>query len=77
MNGPVTVGGLGGALAAGAAASTPVLVLTGIVIFALIGVACWVIANRRRTENTVAIITAARGQPRLPCPTTTNGADHA
>lgn len=61
----------GGALSAIATLGTPALV--GIACLALVisGMLCWIISNRSRTENAVALITATR---RVSDPADPNGA---
>jgi hypothetical protein len=62
---------IAGLLSAAAAAGLPALIGLAVLATAVIGVLCWIIANRARTENTVALITATRPLdpgPRNPVP---------
>jgi hypothetical protein len=49
-----------GLVSAAAAVGLPALVGLAVLAVMVIGVLCWIIANSSRTENTVALITAAR-----------------
>jgi hypothetical protein len=69
MKTALTATGLGGIITAAAAAGRPALAILGVLLIMVIGAACWVIANRDRTANAVAIITAARRLSADPGPT--------
>jgi hypothetical protein len=62
--------GLGGIVTAAAAAGRPALAGLGVVLLVVAVVLCWVVTNRDRTVNTVAIIAAIRGRAaRIPAGT--------
>ena len=46
-----------------AALGRPVLAGLGVLALIVVGAGCWVLANRSRTRNAVAIINAARRTP--------------
>ena len=56
------VGGLATVVTAVAAVGQPALAGLGVLLVLGIGMVCWVVANRGRTSNFVAIIRATRGQ---------------
>jgi hypothetical protein len=58
--------GLGGLVTAVADAGWYALAGLGLLLLSGLVVVCWVITNRARTLNAVALITAARGQPDVP-----------
>jgi hypothetical protein len=66
MKTALTATGLGAVITAVAAAGQPALALVGILVLTGIGAVCWMITNRDRTANAVAIINAARGRPAGP-----------
>jgi hypothetical protein len=64
MRAVLTATGLGGLIAASAAAGPLTLVSFSATLLAATGAACWVVKSRDRTANAVAIIAAVRGWPR-------------
>jgi hypothetical protein len=62
---------IAGLLSAAVAAGLPALIGLAALALTVIGVLCWILANRDRTENAVALITATRPLepgPRNPVP---------
>lgn len=56
----VAATGGAGLVSAVAAAGRPALAGLGVLILLLVGMLCWVIASRPRTQNVVALIRATR-----------------
>lgn len=82
MKTTLVAAGLGGLITTAAAAGPAALTSLGVLLLAAIGTACWIVADRSRTANAVAIITASRGnlhivKQRLDCAAPEYGPDTA